>query len=67
MLSEVSAREVMTTSPKCLSGDISAEAALELLNDLKISAAFVVEDNVPERLLPVGIIHLHDFVRIGLG
>jgi len=67
VLSEVSARDVMTTTPKCLSGDISAEAALELLNDLKISAAFVVEDNVQGRLLPVGIIHLHDFVRIGLG
>ena len=67
VLGKVSAREVMTTTPKCLSGDISAEAALELLNDLKISAAFVVKDDGQGRRFPVGIIHLHDFVRIGLG
>lgn len=66
VLTSVTAREVMTPKPKCLGGDISAEAALELLNDLKISAAFVVEDDDQGRRVPVGIIHLHDFVRIGL-
>jgi len=67
VLTSVTAREVMTTNPKCLTGEISAEAALELLNDLKISAAFVVDEADPDRRVPVGIIHLHDFVRIGLG
>lgn len=66
VLIRVTAREVMTTNPKCLAGEISAEAALELLNDLKISAAFVVEGDEQGRRLPVGVIHLHDFVRIGL-
>ena len=57
----------MTKSPRCLSGDISAEAALELFNDLKISVAFVAEEDAQGRKFPVGVIHMHDFVRIGLG
>ncbi len=66
-LSTVTAREVMTTAPKCLDGDMSAEMAMELLNDLKISTAFVVEIDDQRRRSPSGIVHLHDFVRIGLG
>lgn len=66
-LTTLSAREVMTKMPKCLNGEMSAEAALELMNDLKISAAFVVEIDSQGRCLPQGIVHLHDFVRIGLG
>ncbi|BEV01859.1 KpsF/GutQ family sugar-phosphate isomerase [Novosphingobium olei] len=66
VLADVTAREVMTAAPKCLDGNMSAEAALELLNDLKISAAFVVEADQEGQPLPLGIIHIHDFVRIGL-
>lgn len=67
LLKIVTAREVMTSSPMCLSGDTSAEAALELFNDLKISVAFVAENDAQGRRFPVGVIHMHDFVRIGLG
>jgi len=66
VLGEVTAREVMTTMPKCLDAGMSAEAALELLNDLKISAAFVVEGDSAQSRKPLGIVHIHDFVRIGL-
>lgn len=66
-LATVTARDVMTATPKCLDGMMSAESALELLNDLKISAAFVVEYDDQGRRTPKGIVHLHDFVRIGLG
>lgn len=66
-LSTVTAREVMTTMPKCLDGTMSAEAALEVLNDLKITAAFIVESDAEGHRQPRGIVHIHDFVRIGLG
>jgi arabinose-5-phosphate isomerase len=65
-LSTVTACEVMTSTPKTLDGEMSAEAALELLNDMKISAAFIVEHRSNGKLIPHGIIHLHDFVRVGL-
>jgi arabinose-5-phosphate isomerase len=65
-LSTVTAREVMTAMPKCLDGEMSAEAALEVLNDLKITAAFIVESDADGRRKPRGIVHIHDFVRIGL-
>jgi len=61
------AREVMTALPKCLDANMSAEAALELMNDLKITAAFVVDIDENERRTPLGIVHIHDFLRIGLG
>ena len=66
-LATVTAREVMTPMPKCLDGAMSAEAALEVLNDLKITAAFIVEADPEGRRKPLGIIHIHDFIRIGLG
>lgn len=67
VLKIVTAREVMTTSPRCLSGDLSAETALELFNDLKISVAFVAEEDARGRKFPIGVIHMHDFLRVGLG
>ena len=66
-LATKTAREVMTALPKCLDGEMSAEAALEFLNDVKISAAFVVDIDTEGRRTPCGIVHIHDFVRIGLG
>ncbi|HSM18882.1 MAG TPA: KpsF/GutQ family sugar-phosphate isomerase [Hyphomicrobiales bacterium] len=53
--------EIMTTSPKTVSPDLLVGAALELLNASRITALFVVEDG-----RPVGIVHVHDFLRIGV-
>ena len=66
-LATVTARDIMTRTPKCLDGQMSAEAALELLNDLKITAAYIVDQDAQGRRKPQGIVHIHDFVRIGLG
>ena len=45
-----------------------AEQALLFLNENKISGAFVLDQNAAvNRNVPVGIIHIHDFLRIGLG
>jgi arabinose-5-phosphate isomerase len=62
------AEEVMTPDPKTLDVAVLAEQALIFLNDNKISAAFVVDSAAPVNTnVPVGIVHIHDFLRIGLG
>ncbi|MFN4010956.1 MAG: SIS domain-containing protein [Pannonibacter sp.] len=52
--------EIMTRKPKSISGDLLSAAALEFINAAQITSVFVVEDG-----RPVGIIHLHDLLRIG--
>lgn len=78
MLDQVCAREVMTPRPKMLRADMAAEDALRFLNDAQITCAFVVGEDGPNcavvedemvatiNQIPVGIIHLHDFLRAGL-
>jgi arabinose-5-phosphate isomerase len=55
------AGEIMTNSPKTVTPDMLASAALQIINASKITALFVVEDGVP-----VGIIHIHDLLRAGV-
>lgn len=67
-LGTATAGQVMTRSPKTIASDLLAEEALQFLNDNKITCAFVLAPNAPvNRDVPVGIIHVHDFLRIGLG
>ena len=53
--------DIMTRDPKTVAADTLASAALELINSLSITALFVVED-----ARPVGIVHIHDLLRIGV-
>ncbi|WP_062206200.1 SIS domain-containing protein [Aureimonas sp. AU12] len=53
--------EVMTRAPKTIRPETLAVKALDMLNAANITALMVVEDG-----LPVGIIHLHDLLRIGV-
>ena len=53
-------QQVMTASPKTLSPDTLVPAAIEMLNASSITAIFVVEEQKP-----VGILHMHDVLRIG--
>ena len=66
-LSAATAEEVMTADPITLNANMLAEEALKLLNDNKITGAFVIEPNVPVNTnVPIGIVHIHDFLRLGL-
>lgn len=56
----LSVDDVMTHRPKTISPDMLAAKALEVLNASEITAVFVVEDG-----RAVGILHLHDLLRIG--
>jgi len=53
--------DIMTAEPKTVTPDLLASAALEVINASAITALFVVEDG-----RPVGIIHIHDLLRIGV-
>jgi arabinose-5-phosphate isomerase len=52
--------EVMTRAPKTIKPDMLVAKALDIANASAITALMVVEN---ER--PVGIIHIHDLLRIG--
>jgi arabinose-5-phosphate isomerase len=67
-LGAATAEQVMTSSPKTVPSDALAEDVLHFLNDNKITCAFVIDRNAPVNTgVPIGIIHIHDFLRIGLG
>lgn len=52
--------EVMTRNPKRVDRDTLAGKALQLVNASSITTVFVVEDDKP-----IGLVHLHDLLRIG--
>jgi arabinose-5-phosphate isomerase len=53
--------QVMTARPKAIRGDQLAAEALELMNASKVTALFVIDD-----AKPVGLVHVHDLLRIGV-
>jgi arabinose-5-phosphate isomerase len=53
--------DVMTRNPKTIGRDLLASEALEMLNSAKITTLIVAEARKP-----VGIVHLHDFLRAGV-
>lgn len=66
-LASVCAAQVMTNAPWTLPSDTLAEDALYLFNDAKITCAFVFDAAAAgEVQVPIGIVHIHDFLRIGL-
>jgi arabinose-5-phosphate isomerase len=54
--------EVMTWGPKTIVASALASEALEMLNSANITSMFVIN----EAGLPLGLIHIHDLLRIGL-
>lgn len=53
---------VMNRAPRTIRPDVLAVEALDLLNRNKITALFVVDDAQK----PVGILHVHDLLRLGV-
>jgi arabinose-5-phosphate isomerase len=61
-LSELAVDDIMTRRPKTVKATVLATSALALLNEHSIGALIVVDDD--ER--PIGLIHFHDLLRIGV-
>lgn len=53
--------QIMTAKPKTISPTMLASAALELINASSITALFVVE-----KQKPIGLVHIHDLLRLGV-
>jgi arabinose-5-phosphate isomerase len=53
--------QIMTAKPKTISPTMLVSAALELINASSITALFVVE-----KQKPVGLVHIHDLLRLGV-
>lgn len=67
-LASANAEQVMTINPKTVAVDAIADEALHFLNENKITCAFVIDPHAPVNTgVPIGIVHVHDFLRIGLG
>ncbi|KAA9368681.1 MULTISPECIES: KpsF/GutQ family sugar-phosphate isomerase [Ochrobactrum] len=60
-LSELSVDDIMTRKPRTVDQNLLASAALSILNEHHIGALIVVEDN-----RPIGLVHFHDLLRIGV-
>lgn len=56
------AAEVMTPDPKTIGPRRLAVEALNIMNGKRITTLFITEDNKP-----IGIIHIHDLLRAGIG
>jgi arabinose-5-phosphate isomerase len=52
--------DVLTPSPRTIPPDMLVGGALDLLNQAKITAVFIVDGGKP-----IGIVHMHDIVRTG--
>ncbi|MFK7752580.1 MAG: SIS domain-containing protein [Sedimentitalea sp.] len=57
--------DVMTRSPVTIGPDELAEKALGIMNTRKITCLLVIAPDAPDRT--VGLLHIHDCLRIGLG
>jgi arabinose-5-phosphate isomerase len=54
--------DIMTHHPRTTAADVLASTALETLNSSGITALFAVNDDG----VPVGIVHIHDLLRVGI-
>ena len=55
------AGDIMNRTPKTVAPSMLASEAVKLLNERKITSLFVVEDG-----RPVGLVHIHDFLKAGV-
>ncbi len=62
-ISDLAAEDVMTKTPKTIKQDVLAVLALDEMETFNITQLVIVDD---ERR-PIGIVHLHDLVKAGLG
>ncbi len=61
-LLDLTVGEVMTPEPKTVAPDALTSEALEMLNSAKITSLFVVDGEHR----PIGLVHIHELLRIGV-
>lgn len=61
-IQNLTAKDVMTPNPKTIEQDYLASFALQQMENFNITSLIVVNENNQ----PIGIVHLHDLVKLGL-
>ena len=61
-LTSITVEDIMTKAPKTVRANTLATTAMAMLNDHNISALLVIDDEKR----PIGVIHFHDLLRIGV-
>lgn len=61
-IKNLTAKEVMTRNPKVMKEDYLASFALQQMENFKITSLIITSDENK----PIGIIHLHDLINLGL-
>lgn len=61
-IKNLTAKEIMTKNPKTIKQEYLASFALQQMENFKITSLAVKNENN----LPVGVVHLHDLVKLGL-
>jgi len=61
-ISGLLAKDVMTKKPKVLNEEYLASFALQQMENFKITSLVIIDDQKH----PIGIIHLHDLINLGL-
>ncbi len=56
---------IMTPSPLFISPDALTAEAVHIMNEKKITSLFVSADDASGPFKPLGIIHIHDCLRVG--
>ena len=64
-LAALTAQDIMTHNPVTIDPDALAEKAVGLMQSRKITCVLVIDPSQPQR--PVGLLHIHDCLRVGLG
>ena len=62
-ISALLAKNAMNVKPKTITGEMLCQTALELMEKYSITQLVIVN----EKKVPMGIVHLHDLVKAGLG
>ncbi len=61
-IKDLSAKDIMTKNPKVMKPNYLASFALQQMENFKITAMIIVSEDSK----PIGIIHLHDLINLGL-
>lgn len=61
--SQIQAKDMMNKMPKTINENMLGETALELMEKYSITQLIIVN----KKRTPVGVVHLHDLVKAGLG
>lgn len=62
-VSDIRAKDIMNASPKVVSENMLGETALELMEKYAITQLIITD----KKKTPVGVVHMHDLVKAGLG